>query len=116
MNLAEMIQEADRLSKKIDEGVRELSNAASEQAEAEHIYRLEKARAWIEISDGTAGERAARVDGVTAGFRRDRDLAEARRQTAVEALRSRRAQLSMLQTAATSLRAELDHSTYGTGQ
>lgn len=113
MTVAEMVAEASRLSTKIDEGVRTLASAAREVAEAEHAYRLAKAQAWIVIAEGTAKEREAQVDAATADERRVRDLAEASRLAALEALRSRRAQLSMLQSLAAAHRAEAEHARYG---
>ena len=109
----EAIREATRLSSKIDEGVRELAVQSKQVAEAEREYRKGKALAWVQHREGTAGERAATVDGVTADLRFARDLADANRVTALEALRSRRAQLSMLQSILAADRAELEHAKFG---
>lgn len=114
MILAEMVDEARRLSAKIDAGVQALHGEASKAAHAEHDYRLAKARAWTTCRDGTVPERQAAVDGECADLRLARDLAEAGRLAALEALRSRRAQLSALQSVAAAHRAEADHARYGT--
>ncbi len=113
MTLVELAAEARRLSNKIDEGVRALNLSAQESASAERDYRLAKARAWTVHTEGTAKEREARVDASTADERFVRDLAEAGRQAALEALRSRRQQLSAVQSLAAAFRAEAENGTYG---
>ena len=113
MTIGELIAEATRLSNKIDEGVRHLSRAAGSAADAERAYRLEKAKAWLTIPSGTVPERQAQVDAAVADERHARDIAEGERLAALEALRSRRAQLSALQSIAAAYRAEAEHSRYG---
>jgi hypothetical protein len=112
MTLSELVAEARRLSAKIDEGVRSLTTSAATSAKAEHTYRLARARAWVS-TQGTAQQRLDEVNAATAGERLDRDLAEAGRQAALEALRSRRQQLSMCQSLLSAFKSELDHSKYG---
>ena len=112
MTLAELMHEAFRLSGKIDEGVRHLNASAIESADAEWAYRLARAKAWHD-TDGTAKQREDAVNAATADERRVRDLAEAGRQASLEALRSRRQQLSAVQTLVSALKSELEHSTYG---
>jgi|GEM_PF-6291118 len=56
-DLQQLVGEARRLSGLIDAGVQALRQAAVEVAEAEHAYRLAKARAWHEVADGLAGQR-----------------------------------------------------------
>ena len=113
MTLAELIAEASRLSGKIDEGVRHLSRSAGAAADAERVYRLRKAKAWLTIPNGTVPERQAQVDAAVADERHARDIAEGERLAALEALRSRRGQLSALQSIAAAYRAEAEHSRYG---
>jgi hypothetical protein len=108
VSIGDLVRQANELSERIDEGVKALARAAKGAAEAEHTYRLQKARAWVEHTDGTVPERTAAVDGATAGLRRDRDLAEASKLAALEALRSRRQQLSAVQSIAAAVRSELD--------
>jgi hypothetical protein len=112
VTFGELVVEARRLSDKIDEGVRALTSSARDSAEAEHTYRLARARAWTVIA-GTAQERLDGVNAATADERRTRDLAEAGRQAALEALRSRRQQLSAVQSIAAAWRAEAEHAKYG---
>lgn len=98
MILDNLGEEMARLSRLIDQGLQALRDQAAELAEAENEYRLAKATAWISAPAGTVPEREAWVNGQTAGMRRRRDLAEGLRQAALEAVRSRRTQVSALQT------------------
>ena len=111
--LGELIAKARELSDRIDEGVKHLSRAAGSAADAERVYRLEKAKAWVSIPSGTVPERQAQVDAAVADERHARDIAEGERLAALEALRSRRAQLSALQSISAAYRAEAEHSRYG---
>ncbi|MCA1782019.1 MAG: hypothetical protein LC679_07550 [Intrasporangiaceae bacterium] len=113
LTLPELAAECRRLSDKIDHGVISLTTSARESAAAEQRYREAKAQAWTIHAEGTAKEREAQVDAATAGLRYVRDLAEAGRQAALEALRSRRQQLSAAQTLVSALKSELEHSQYG---
>lgn len=106
MNLPDLTAELLRLSKLLDDALGYLRRSTEQYADAEHVYRLEKARAWIETPAGTVAEREAAVNGATAKLRRDRDLAEGMKQAGLEAVRSRRAQLSALQTLAGAYREE----------
>lgn len=89
--------EVERLSRLIDQGVTALREQAATLAQAEHDYRLARAMAWPK-TDGTAKEREDQVNALTAPDRLRRDLAEGQRAAALEALRSRRQQLSAVQT------------------
>lgn len=106
MTLTDLIEKANKLSDRIDEGVKALNRAAQDAAEAEHTYRLEKAKAWVTIPAGTVPERQAQVDAAVADERLARDLAEGQRLAALEALRSRRQQASLLQSIAAAYRIE----------
>ena len=95
-----------RLSRLIDAGIDYSKQHAVELASAENAYRLGKARGWLECPtdtpDGevrgwTAKRREAWVDGECAELRQARDLAEAMRDAAREAVRARQAQLSAWQ-------------------
>jgi len=113
LTLHDLAAECRRLSEKIDAGVGALTSSARQSAEAEREYRKAKALAWTLNAEGTAKEREAQVDATTADLRYTRDLAEAGRQAALEALRSRRQQLSSVQTLVSALKAELQHSQFG---
>lgn len=101
-------QEARRLSGLIDKGVIALHEAAQSVAHAEHAYRQAKAKAWLEAEGDLAREREAAVDALTADLRLARDLSEGARQAAIEALRSRRQQLSALQSILHATRSEME--------
>ena len=101
-------QEVTRLSLLIDEGIKALSNFAREVAEAEHDYRKAKAIAWQESPAGTVPMREAWVESETAEQRRRLDLAEGSRSAALEAVRSRRQQLSAVQSLLAAYKAEAD--------
>jgi hypothetical protein len=103
--LAEATTEMLRLSRLIDDGIDYSKRAAVELAGAENTYRKAKAEGWVLCPRDAEGERqwtAARreawVNGATADERKARDLAEAMRDAAREAVRARQAQLSAWQT------------------
>ncbi len=95
--------EFERLSVLLDGCLRVLKEQVGTYANAEAAYRKGKAQAWIvaprfhEDTKVTAGEREAWVDGETADLRHARDVADGMRQAALEAVRSRRSQISALQ-------------------
>lgn len=106
MDLREAQEEAQRLSRLIDDGIRALREQSEVLAARERDYRRGKAEAWVRCprdSDPrartwSAGRREAWVDAETADLRYERDVADGMRQAALEAVRARRAQLSALQT------------------
>lgn len=106
--LSDMITEARRLSSLIDRGVDALRSSAAELAQAENEYRKARAAAWVAAEGSLAREIEANVDALTADLRMGRDLAEGQRQAALEALRSRRTQLSALQSILSASRSEME--------
>lgn len=106
--LAEIIDEARRLSALIDRGVDALRQSAEALAVAERDYRHAKAKAWLRAEGELAREREANVDSRTAELRMARDLAEGTRQAALEALRSRRSQLDALRSILSATRADME--------
>lgn len=106
--LTDLIGEARRLSTLIDRGVDALRTSAKELARAENAYRHARARAWMQVDGDLAKEREAMVDGATADLRMARDVAEGQRQAAIEALRSRRAQLDALRSILSATRSEME--------
>lgn len=113
MNVAELTAEARRLSGLLDKGVDALRDTARQLADAEHAYRLARAQAYTTSPEGlTVDERKAHVDGVTADLRRERDYQDAFRQAALEAVRSRRTQTSLLQSVAAAARSEAEIGRY----
>ncbi len=99
MTPAEASDEARRLSQLLDGALAFCKDQIRTNADAEEIYRRAKAIAWVEAPKGTAEQRRAWVvDGETAALRKTRDIAEGMVKASFEAIRSRRSQLSMLQT------------------
>lgn len=97
MNLTEAADEMHRLSALLDDALAFLKRQTKELAEAERLYRKQKAEAWLTAPAGTVPEREAFVNGSTADLRQARDLADGMRTAALEAVRSRRTQISALQ-------------------
>ena len=108
MNLLEMVQESERLSKHIDAGIKTLVDASVEMAHAERDLRIGVARAWESAPKGTVPQREAWVEAETADLNMLFSLAESKRYNALEAVRSRRAQLSALQSIMAAYRAEAE--------
>lgn len=109
MNAHDVADEMRRLSGRVDEGIQALAAHSKALANAENAYRKAKAQAWVQCPtdeagtkagerEWTAARREAWVNGETADLRRDRDLADAMRSAALEAVRARRTQISALQT------------------
>jgi hypothetical protein len=96
--------EFNRLSGLLEQGLDALKRHVVGYAQAEAAYRKAKAEAWItaprfhDDTKVTAGEREAWVEGETSTLRNARDIADGMKQAALEAVRSRRAQISALQT------------------
>lgn len=120
MNLHDAFTRANRLSEQIDLAIDGLKNTTVEYAKREAEYRKAKAEAWVRCPRDEAGERdwtAARreawVNAETSDLRYKRDLADGMRQAALEAVRSRRAQLSSIQTFVNAEKAEMDFARTG---
>jgi hypothetical protein len=108
MDLEALTAEAWRLSQLLDKGIMALRDAAVAYAEAEHDYRSQNAMAYLETESGTVAEREAHVYALVGDFRRTRDLADGQKLAALEAVRSRRAQLSAVQSILSAYRAEAE--------
>ena len=106
-DLPSLTAEAWRLSGLLDRGVSALREAAVAYAEAEHDYRRAKAEAYL-TTVGTVAEREAQTYGLVGDARRARDLADGARLAALEAVRSRRTQLSALQSLLAAHRSETE--------
>ena len=112
MEIETLTAEAHRLSGLIDKGVAALRDAAVAYAEAEHDYRRAKAAAYL-TTEGTVAEREAETYGLVGDRRRARDICDANRLAALEAVRSRRTQLSALQSVLAAHRSEADFARVG---
>lgn len=102
-----------RLSRLLDEALSYAKGKAKEYADAERDYRKAKAVAWQSAPAGTVPEREAWVQGECADARHKRDTADGLRQLGLEAIRSRRQQLSSWQTWANAERAEAEFARTG---
>jgi hypothetical protein len=108
VNLYQITEEMNRLSTLLDGGIQTLASASREAAEAEHALRKATAIAWAQAPKGTVPQREAHVESETADLKRTLDLAEGTRYTALEAVRSRRTQMSALQSLMAAYRAEAE--------
>ena len=113
MNTADAYAEAQRLNRLLDAGIEAIRSQAVALAEAENAYRKARSEAWVRVpSDGskdwTAGRREAWVDAQTADLRKARDIAEGMQRAAIEAVRARRQQLSVLQSFVAAERSEME--------
>lgn len=124
MNLPEMQEEFARLAKLLDAGLTTLRTAATDLAQCENAYRKAKSESWATCPNDppsvkagerewTAARREAWVNAATADKRQARDLADYMRTAALEAVRSRRTQLSALQTLLNAHKAEAEMVTFG---
>lgn len=108
MNFAELHAEATRLSGLLDNGLKVLREAAVSLAHAENAYRKGIAGAWLQAPDGISPARQAWVDAETADLRMARDLADAERSTAAQAVKARGIQLTMVMSLLSAHRAEAE--------
>lgn len=97
MNIGHYIEEVARFNQLIDSGLAALRQSSIEASEGEHAYRKAKAIAWANAPQGTVPVREAWVESETADLRLVLDLAEAVKQASLESVRSRRQQLSAVQ-------------------
>lgn len=107
--IARYEDEIYRLSELIDRGIKSLVEASREVADTEHAYRKAKAIAWVNAPSGLAAARDAWVEAETADEKRSAELAEGMRMAALEAARSRRQQLSAIQSLLAAHKAEAEY-------
>lgn len=108
MTLTEMIHESERFSRLIDAGIESLVQASKDMAHAEHALRKATAMAWAKAPSGTVPFKEAWVESETADEKLALDMGETQRYNALEAVRSRRAQLSAIQSIMAAHRAEAE--------
>jgi hypothetical protein len=115
VNLSEAFAEATRLSRLIDAGIEALREQSKALATAENEYRKAKSQAWVRCprdepgqKEWTAARREAWVDAECADLRYQRDVAEGMRSAALEAVRARRTQVSVLQSLLNAEKAEAE--------
>jgi hypothetical protein len=103
-----MVDRMIAASHALDEAQAELETCVRRRANAEAEYRKAKANANAYLAtSGTVGEREAQVDKTIADERYAAHLAEGLAQSALEAVRNRRTQLSVLQTVAGAIKEEM---------
>lgn len=112
MTVGEIVDEARRLSHLLEEGLKVLRDTAQSTAVAEQAYRKGRAQVWLEV-EGTAAHREAQVDGLTADLRFERDVQEGLRRAALESVRARAQQISLLQSVLAAHRSEADFARTG---
>lgn len=113
MTSQEMAAEGARLSTLLDSALAFLKEQIRAAAEAERDYRKLKAEKWLQVPEGTAAFREAWVDARTADDRYRRDLASGMEKASHQAIRSRLAQISLLQSTANAFKAEASFDRYG---
>jgi hypothetical protein len=96
-----------RLTHLIDDAIDHVREASTAYAVAEHEYRQARAYAWMR-THGTISDREAQVEIKCGDLRHERDLAENLKMAGMETVRSRRAQLSALQSLMGAVRAEAE--------
>jgi hypothetical protein len=103
-----MIHESERFSRLIDAGIESMVSASKDMAHAEHALRVATAKAWAVAPSGTVPFKEAWVEAETADQKLAFDMGETQRYNALEAVRSRRAQLSAIQSIMAAYRAEAE--------
>lgn len=114
MNAGEMAAEGRRLSGLLDQALRKHTEHVQAAAEAERKYRHARHVAYLHAT-GTVDQQKAEVDDKTADLRFERDVAEGLRQTALEAIRSRRVQIGLIQSVMATEREEMGFTRTGPG-
>lgn len=107
MNLPELTAEARRLSDLLDNGLKVLRESAIQLAHAENAYRKGVAQAWLVAPEGISPARQAWVDAECADLRMARDLADAERSTAGQAVKARGVQLTLMMSLMAAHKAEV---------
>ena len=94
---ADTIRAGRQYSRQLDEALDDLRHQVAAASEAERQYRLTQGTLILEAPSGTVIEKKAWMDSRCADARYLRDLADGLRQAALETVRSRRTQLSLVQ-------------------
>lgn len=107
VTLVELTEEMLRLSKLLDAGLTALRDESRKFAEADVAYRRKHAEAFLR-SEGTVAEREQVAMLAALEERIGMNLADGVKVSALEAVRSRRTQLSVLQTIVNGVRVEME--------
>lgn len=113
----QIMDELAALSQRLSADIDELGKWAYQYAVADHEYRKAKASAYLGAKTNNheklrVSDIDAIVDEQCEAQRLRRNIADARRLTALEAVRSRRQQLSALQSGARAVRADIEMNKY----
>lgn len=113
MTAADYAADVRRYCDDLDQALRWSADRVKDYAAKEAAYRKAKSDAWVrvrlELPSGTVPERNAWVEAVTADLRQERDIAEGMRQHSYELIRSRRSQISAVQSLLANERAESEY-------
>lgn len=96
----------------LNEALYDLEMAGEEEALSDSKMRKEKAKAFLQ-TQGTVAEREAKSDYMWAEAREEAFLASARKETALEVVRSLRQQLSAIQSIISARKAEAEGVSFG---
>lgn len=108
----ELVEETLRLSKLLDAALAYELKKAREWAELDTEYRKAHATAWLN-HDGPQGDKKARADLDCADEMYRAHLADGEHRASIEAVRSRRAQISAMQSLMNVIRAEAELAKFG---
>lgn len=98
MTVAELTPMLIEAAHALDNALHELEGLSQDWAAAERDYRAAKAAAYLTAEGSTVAEREANAEPRLSSLRYARDLAEGLKVSALEAVRSRRTQVSAIQT------------------
>lgn len=96
----------------LEDALEEYRRSGVSEAETERAYRMGRAEAWLDVS-GNVKQKEDQVNARTADLRFERDMAQAVRRSAYEALRVYESELSAFQTLANAHRAEAEFAKTG---
>jgi hypothetical protein len=114
MTPAELVEQMRAASQALDAALRDLIDQSRKEAEADRHFRYAWSAGYLETS-GTVAEREAETTILTEKERFELKLAEGLARSALEAVRSKRTQLSALQSAANAIREEAALARVGPG-
>lgn len=112
LTLQDLQSEMIRLSRLLDQGIDTLITYSREYAVAEDTYRMVRAKEILEAT-GTVETRRALADLATSSERVAAHTLDGLRQATLETVRSRRQQISALQSIAAAFRAEAEYGRTG---
>lgn len=99
-NAAELTPVLIQAAHELENALVELEQLSKDWAEAERIYREAKARAYLVAEGTTVAEKEAQMEPKINMLRYERDMKEGLKVAALESVRSRRTQVSAIQTLA----------------